>query len=126
MSGMGTQFGSKNADLNATETTEQNLGTIKVPKGASRITGISAAVVLQTGTAAEGTLAHARLSFTGARDIKGIPCAVVISEELGGSYTPQFTPCMIAVAELTEISCFATATLAQTGTAHALICLRFE
>ena len=123
---MATQFGSKNAALGATETTETNLGTITVPKGASRITGISAAVVLETGTATEGTLGHARLSFTGAQDIKGIPCAIVISEELGGSYTPRFTPCNIPVSELTDISCFATLTLAQTGTAHALISLRFE
>ncbi len=123
---MTTQFGFKNSALGSTETTETNLGTIKVPKGARVITGIAAAVVLETGTATEGTLGHARLSFTGAQEIKGIPCAIVISEELGGSYVPQFTPCNIPVDALTDISCYATLTLAQTGTAHALVCLRFE
>lgn len=123
---MGTQFGSKDAALGATETTETNLGTIKVPAGASKITGICAAVVLQTGTAAEGTLGHARISYSGAGDIKGIPCAVVVSEELGGSYTPKFTPCTLRVTALIDVSCFMTLTLAQTGTCHGLVSLRFE
>ena len=123
---MATQFGHKSTALGSTETTETDLGEITVPSGASRITGISAAVVLQTGTATEGTLGHARLSYSGSGDIEGIPCAIVISEELGGSYTPKFTPVNLPVVSLTKIKCFATLTLDQTGTAHALISLRFE
>lgn len=123
---MGTQFGHISTALGATESTETDLGDITVPSGASRITGISAAIVLQTGTATEGTLAHARLSYSGSGNIQGIPCAVVVSEELGGSYTPKFTPCNLPVTALTKVSVFATATLDQTGTAHALVCLRFE
>ena len=123
---MPTQFGHKSTALGATETTETDLGDITVPSGASRITGISAAIVLQTGTAAEGTLGHVRLSYSGSGDLEGIPAAIVVSEELGGSYTPKFTPVNLPVKELTKIGCYATLTLAQTGTAHALVSLRFE
>lgn len=123
---MPTQFAHKSTALGATETTETDLGEVTVPEGASEITGISAAIVLQTGTAAEGTLGHARLSYSKSGDLEGIPCAIVVSEELGGSYTPKFTPVNLPVTPLTKIKCFATLTLAQTGTAHALICLRFD
>lgn len=123
---MATQFGFISTAFGATETTETDLGDITVPSGASKITGISAAAVAQTGTAAEGFLAHARLSYSGAGNITGIPMAVIVSEELGGSYTPQFTPCNLPVTALTKVSVFATATLAQTGTVHGLVCLRFE
>ena len=123
---MATQFGVISTALGATESTETDLGDITVPSGASRITGICAAVVLETGTATEGTLGHARLSYSGSGDLEGIPTAIVISEELGGSYTPQFTPVALPVVALTKISCFATLTLDQTGTAHAVISLRFE
>lgn len=123
---MTTQFGNISTALGATETTETSLGNIKVPVGASRVTGICAAVVLQTGTAAEGTLGHARLSYSGSGTISGVPTAIVVSEELGGSYTPEFTPCQLPVTALTDVACFATLTLAQTGTCHCVICLRFE
>lgn len=123
---MATQFGHISTALGATETTETDLGEITVPSGARVITGISAAVVLQTGTATEGTLGHARLSYSKSGTIEGVPTAIVVSEELGGSYTPEFTPVNLPVVPLTKIKCYATLTLAQTGTAHALICLRFE
>ena len=123
---MPTQFGYISTALGATETTETSLGNIKVPPHASMITGVSAAVVLQTGTAAEGCLGHCRLSYAKAGELKGIPTAIVVSEELGGSYTPAFTPIRVNVEALTDIACFATLTLAQTGTAHCVIHLRFE
>jgi len=123
---MATQFGHISTALGATETTETSLGNIKVPSGASRVTGICAAIVLQTGTAAEGTLGHVRLSYSKSGIIDGIPTAIVVSEELGGSYTPKFMPVNWGVVALTNIACYATLTLDQTGTAHALICLRFE
>ena len=123
---MASQFGHISTALGATETTETDLGDITVPSGAGRITGICGAVVLQTGTATEGTLAHVRLSYSGSGEITGVPCAIVVSEELGGSYTPKFTPVNLPVVPLTKIHCYATATLDQTGTAHALVSLRFE
>ena len=123
---MATQFGNISTALGATETTETDLGTITVPEGARVITGICAQVVLQTGTATEGCLGHARLSYSKSGTIKGIPTAIVVSEELGGSYTPQFTPVNLPVTPFAKISCFGTLTLDQTGTAHAVICLRFE
>ena len=123
---MPTQFGYINKELGATETTETDLGEITVPEKANRVTGICAAVVLETGTAAEGTLAHARLSYSGSGEIDGVPCAIVVSEELGGSYTPEFMPINLPVTALSKIKCYATLTLDQTGTAHALISLRFE
>ena len=123
---MATQFGHIHTELGATETTESSLGNITVPKGARQVTGICAAVVLETGTAAEGTVGHCRLSYSGAGELKGIPMAIVVSEELGGSYVPQFMPFNMSVQALTNIACFATLTLAQTGTTHALISLRFE
>lgn len=123
---MATQFGYKSTALGATETTETALGEITVPDGARTITGICAAVVLQTGTAAEGTLGHARLSYSKSGEIDGVPCAIVVSEELGGSYTPKFTPVNLPVVPLTKIKTYAVLSLAQTGTAHALLCLRFE
>ena len=123
---MGTQFGNISTALGATETTETDLGDITVPSGASRITGISAALVAQTGTAAEGFLGHCRMTYSKSGTVEGVPMAVIVSEELGGSYTPQFTPCNLQVTALTKVSVFATATLAQTGTIHSLVCLRFE
>ena len=123
---MATQFGHVSTALGSTETTETDLGDITVPSKAGRITGICAAVVLQTGTATEGTLAHVRLSYSGGGEIVGIPTAIVVSEELGGSYTPKFMPVNLPVVALTKIHVFATATLDQTGTAHALVSLRFE
>lgn len=123
---MATQFGYVSTALGATETTETDLGTITVPVGARRVTGICAAVVLQTGTATEGTLGHARLTWSQAGEMDGIPCAIVVSEELGGSYTPKFTPVNWNVVAQSKIKCYATLTLAQTGTAHCVISLRFE
>jgi len=123
---MATQFGYTNLALGATETTETDIGDITVPKGASRITGICGAVALETGTAADGGVAWGHLEFTGAEDLDGIPAAVVCMEELGGSYTPRFIPCNIPVKEDATIACGMTMSVAQGGTCHGLMCLRFE
>ena len=123
---MPTQFAYKNSALGATETTETDLGEATVPSGASRITGICAAVALQTGTATQGPLGHARISYSGSGDLDGIPVAVVVMEELGGAYEPEFTPVNLPVVPLTKIKCYMTLTVAQTGTCHGLLCFRFE
>jgi len=123
---MATQFAYKNLALGSTETTETDLGEATVPSGASRITGICAACALETGTATEGPLGHARISYSGSGDLDGIPVAIVCMEELGGAYEPEFTPVNLPVVSLSKIKCYMTLTSAQSGTAHGLILFRFE
>ena len=123
---MPTQFAYKGSALGATETTETDLGEATVPTEATRITGICAAVALETGTATEGPLGHARISYSGSGDLDGIPVAVVCMEELGGAYEPEFTPVNLPVVPLTKIKCYATLTAAQSGAAYGLILFRFE
>lgn len=123
---MATQFTYKGDALGATETTETDLGEATVPDKASRITGICAAVALETGTATEGTLGHARISYSGSGDLDGIPVAVTCMEELGGAYEPEFTPVNLPVTPLTKIKCYMTLTSAQTGSCYGLILFRFE
>jgi len=123
---MATQFAYISTALGATETTETDLGDITVPSGASRLTGVCAACALQTGTATQGPLGHAKLSYSGSGDLDGIPVAIVCMEELGGAYEPEFTPCNCSVTPLTKIEAYMTLTVAQTGTCHGVISLRFE
>jgi len=123
---MATQFGYKATALGATETTETSLGDITVPTKASRITGICAACALETGTATEGPLGHARISYSGSGELDGIPVAIVCMEELGGAYEPEFTPVNLPVTSLSKIKCYMTLTTTQTGTAHGMVILRFE
>lgn len=123
---MPTQFGRIGLALDATETTETDIGDIVVPQGASRITGICAACALETGTAGDGTLGHARLSFSGSGELTGIPTAIVCMEELGGGYTAKFVDVDIAVKEFATIACYMTLTIAQGGACYGQVCLRFE
>lgn len=123
---MATQFAYKSTALGGTETTETDLGEMTVPDKASRITGICAACALETGTATQGPLGHARISYSGSGDLDGIPVAIVVMEELGGAYEPEFTPVNLPVTPLTKIKCFMTLTIAQTGACRGLILFRFE
>jgi len=125
---LGTQFAHIASALGATETTETDLGTIDVPFGASVITGICASCAVETGTTAEGMLAWARMSFPGSGILDGIPVALSSMEDLGvpGAAVPEFMPVNIPVQEKIPIKCFMTMTLAQTGTMHGKVALRFE
>ena len=123
---MATQFAYKGSALGSTETTETDLGDATVPSKAGRITGICAACALETGTATEGPLGHARISYSGSGEIDGIPVAIVCMEELGGAYEPEFTPVNLPVSALSKIHCYMTLTVAQTGGCYGLIIFRFE
>lgn len=122
-----TQMKQVNLSLGATETTETDLGDIKVPPNASRITGVCAACALETGTAAEGCLGRARIDFSGCEELDGIPADVVCIIDVGQvPYVPEFIPVNIAVVAGSLIACYMTLTLAQTGNCHGQVALRFE
>ena len=123
---MPTQFAHKQTDLGATETTETDLGELTVPEGAHQITGICAAIAIQTGTGGDGAAGWLRISYAKSGDLDGIPVAIVVMEELGGAYVPKFIPVNLPVTPLSKIKLFATLTIAQGGTCTALTCLRFE
>lgn len=125
---MGTQFQRTGGNLNTTETTEGLLGTIQVPPGASKITGISAACALPTGTATEGPVGRARLGFAKCEELSGIPVDITgIVDVVGaGYYQPEMIKCDIGVEALVKISCYMTLSKAQTVTPYGQICLRFE
>lgn len=125
---MPTQFGRVGKALGATETTETSLGDIDVPVDASRITGISAACALETGTATEGPIGHARLDFAKAQQLEGIPIDITGIVDVVGSgyYQPEMIPVNIPVTPKAKIHCFMTLTKDQTGGCYGQICLRFE
>lgn len=123
---LGTQFARIGLALGATETTETDIGDIEVPLGATRITGISAACALETGTAGDGCVGYARLDYQGAGVIEGVPVDIVCMEELGGGYTAKFIDCNIGVTELMKVACYMTLSVAQGGACYGQVCLRFE
>ena len=124
---MGTQFGYKQAQLGTTETTETNLGDIEAPMDVSRITGIFAQVALETGTAGDGAVGWARLSFLNSEELDGIPISIVCREDIGqGFYAPEYIPVNIPVSGLVKIHCFMTLSVAQGGVCVGLVSLRFE
>jgi len=95
---MGTQILKAGLALGATETTYTDLGDITVPKGVSRITGICAIAVIEEGTAAEGAIGVAKLEWTGAPELDGIPCATTCVIDVGQiPLVPEFTPVNIPV-----------------------------
>ena len=124
---MGTQFDFAGLALGGTETIETPLGDITCPEGASRITGISAACALETGTATEGFLGRAKISFSGSGEIEGIPVHLSSIIDVGQmpGY-PEFIPVNISCKELTRIHTYMTLSQAQTGACYGQICLRFE
>lgn len=120
-----------NTALGATETTETSLGNIEVPSVATRITGISFVVSIDELTLKEGTAGWGRLNFSGAQDLEGIPVAITGNGTTSVSsfgFSPVFTPCNIDVSQIQngKIACFATLTLAQTGSCICTVSLRFE
>lgn len=126
---MVTQFAFKSTALGATETTETSLGNIQVPDRASVITGVCAIASIDELTLKEGTAGSARLNFTGAGELSGIPVAVTgqgtTSTSFGG-FQPVFFPCSIPVTPLSNVACYMTLTKAQTGNCVGNIYLRFE
>lgn len=126
---MAQQFDFADLQLGATETDYTALGTITAPIGASRITGICAEVAQETGYTTLGMLGIAKLEWTGAEELEGIPVNTVASIDDGQVfYKPKFIPVNIpVVGGLTEIVPSIKETVAQTGaTQHGKVCLRFE
>ena len=126
---MTTQYDFTDLALGATETDYTDIGDIKAPVGASRITGICAENAQETGYTTLGCLGIAKLEWTGAGQIDGIPVAIVAAVATGQVfYKPVFVPVSIPIiGGHTEIACSVKLTLAQTGTTqHGKICLRFE
>lgn len=125
---MPEQFLYTDAQLGATETTYEDLGDITVPIDASRITGICAEVAAELGYTTIGQLGIAKLEYTGAGELEGIPVNYVQSTATGQVfYIPEFIPVDIPIPLNRVITCFMKLTLAQTGqTYHGKVCLRFE
>lgn len=129
MIALATQFKYTDLALGATETDYTDIGDITAPLNCSRITGICAEVAQETGYATMGCLGIAKLEWTGAEEIDGIPVHTVASIDDGQVfYQPEFIPVNIPVSGgFTEIECSIKLTIAQTGTTqHGKICLRFE
>ena len=120
------------ADLGATETTETNLGTITMPAtGVSRIVGVSCSIVIQTGTAAEGSAGEFRLafktvsgSFIFPADVFHGPAGTLADQ--GVVYKPTMLPVDIPVPANETVTCYAALDLAQTGTVHGHVFLIME
>lgn len=126
---MSTQFDYTDLQLGATETDYTDIGDITAPVGASRITGICAEIAQELGYTTLGMLGVAKLEWTGAEQLDGIPVNTVQSTATGQVfYTPEFIPVNIPVkGGFTMIACAIKETVAQTGaTQHGKICLRFE
>jgi len=126
---MSAQYDFIDSQLGATETTNTDLGDIKAPIGASRITGICAELACELGYTTIGFLAIAKLSWTGCGEMDGIPVHYVQSTASGQIfYQPEFIPVNIPiVGGHTDIKCEMRTHVALTGaTQHGKVCLRFE
>lgn len=115
--------------LNATETTETLLGTIKIPTaGVTRIVGVYGAILQPLGTSGETVSGFLRLAFTTvsgsfkfpAQPAAGAAAVGVIQEPL------RIIPVNIPVPPNETVSCYITANKALTGTGEGLVGLIME
>lgn len=115
--------------LNATETTETQLGTITVPTaGVKKIVGVYGTLMQPLATSGESVSGFFRLAFTTisgkfkfpAQPLAGAAAAGVISQ------APSIIPVDIPVPPNETITCFMTANKAFTGTGEGMVGVIFE
>lgn len=118
--------------LGATETTETELGTITVPAGVQRITGIYGDIIIETTTLAEGTVGYFRLD---SEDLSLAPAKFPAAIQqgaagtlvaIGPTQTPHIIPVNIPVSPTSRIKCYAALELAQTGTCRGRVGVIYE
>lgn len=118
--------------LNATETTETQLGTITVPTaGVRRIVGVYGYIMQPTSTAAETVTGYYRLAFTTISgtfkfpaSTYGGPAGTLAANAIIGA--PQIIPVDIPVPPNETITCYMGANKAMTGTGEGMVGVIFE
>ncbi len=124
---MPTQGDFKQGDLGATETTETDLGDITIPaSGISRIIGVYGQVMIETGTAGEGSLGEFRLSFSTVAGTFKFPAQVFNGPagtlaDQGAGFDPKIIPVNISVPSNEVVGCFARLNQVQTGDVHGMV-----
>ena len=119
-------------DLGATETTETDLGDIRISgKSSGRIVGVWGMVAKEEATLKEGTLAFFRLA---SKDVDIAPAKFPAVVGGGGTTStadsvqmvPHIIPVNIAARPNAVIECYMVLTIAQTATCRAAVGLIYE